>query len=111
MSSARSSPRCSVSPLLWSGPAEVGWGRLASLLLGACLAIACLSSCCLMSQMMSRIGRLRTSAGRVSLGVSIGAHSGGFDLYLIGGRHRELVVTGPAATVTAAWRRSPRPVK
>ena len=54
-----------------------------------------------MSQLMSRIGRLRTSAGRVSLGVSIGAHSGGFDLYLIGGRHRELVVTGPAATVTA----------
>ena len=55
----------------------------------------------LMSQMMGRIGRLRTSVGRVSLGVSIGAHSGGFDLYLTGGYHRELVVTGPAATVTA----------
>ena len=39
--------------------------------------------------------------GRVTLGVSIGAHSGEFDLYLLGQRHRELVVTGPAASMTA----------
>ncbi len=79
------------------------WGGDASLLFfsePASPSRACRAAV-LMSQMMSRIGRLRTSAGRVSLGVSIGAHSGGFDLYLIGGRHRELVVTGPAATVTA----------
>ena len=55
----------------------------------------------LMSRAMTRIGRLRTSAGRVTLEVSIGAHSGGFDLYLLGKRHRELIVTGPAASVTA----------
>jgi class 3 adenylate cyclase/tetratricopeptide (TPR) repeat protein len=55
----------------------------------------------LMSATMGRIGRLRTSAGLVNLGVSIGAHCGGFDLYLLGDRHRELVVTGPAATITA----------
>jgi len=55
----------------------------------------------LMSRAMDRIGRFRTSAGRVSLGVSIGAHSGGFDFYLLGEHHRELIVTGPAASVTA----------
>jgi len=56
----------------------------------------------LMSRTMSRIGKFKTSAGRVTLEVSIGGHSGGFDLYLLGDRHRELVVTGPAASVTAA---------
>ncbi len=55
----------------------------------------------LMSATMDRVGRLRTSAGRVALGVSIGGHSGVFDFYLLGDRHRELVVTGPAATATA----------
>ena len=55
----------------------------------------------LMSRTMSRIGRLRTSVGRVNLGVSIGGHSGAFDFYLLGSRHRELVVTGPAASETA----------
>src|SRR5208283_3845020 len=58
-------------------------------------------SAVLMSATMGRIGRLRTSAGLVSLGVSIGAHSGGFDFYLLGDHHRELLVTGPAATETA----------
>ena len=55
----------------------------------------------LMSRTMGRIGRFRTTAGRVTLEVSIGAHSGGFDFYLLGDRHRELVVTGPAASETA----------
>jgi class 3 adenylate cyclase/tetratricopeptide (TPR) repeat protein len=79
------------------------WGGDASLLFftePASAPRACRAAM-LMSRTMSRIGRLRTSAGRVSLGVSIGAHSGGFDFYLLGGRHRELVVTGPAATTTA----------
>lgn len=79
------------------------WGGDASLLFfsePASAARACRAAV-LMSQMMGRIGRLKTSVGRVSLGVSIGAHCGGFDFYLLGGRHRELVVTGPAATMTA----------
>ena len=54
----------------------------------------------LMSRTMSRIGRLKTSAGRLSLRVSVGVHSGSFDLYLLGYVHRELIVTGPAVTVT-----------
>jgi predicted ATPase/class 3 adenylate cyclase len=55
----------------------------------------------LMSRAMARTGNFRTSAGRVTLGVSIGGHSGEFDFYLLGDRHRELVVTGPAASITA----------
>jgi class 3 adenylate cyclase/tetratricopeptide (TPR) repeat protein len=56
----------------------------------------------LMSRAMGRIGRFKTSAGRVTLEVSIGAHSADFDLFLLGDRHRELIVTGPAATATAS---------
>jgi len=55
----------------------------------------------LITRTMKRIGQIKTSAGRVTLGVSVGAHSGGFDFYLLGDRHRELIITGPAATETA----------
>lgn len=43
-------------------------------------------------------GKLRTAGGRVDLRMSVGAHSGRFDFFLVGGSHRELVVTGPAAS-------------
>jgi len=55
----------------------------------------------LMSQAMSRIGRVKTSLGRVQLGISIGLHRGTVDLYLVGQHHRELVITGPATTAVA----------
>ena len=54
-----------------------------------------------MSRAMSKIGRFKTSAGQVRLGVSISAHSDVFDVYLLGDRHKELIVTGPAATTVA----------
>ncbi len=47
-------------------------------------------------------GRLQTTAGQVTLRISIGVHSGTFDLFLVGGSHRELVVAGPGATATVA---------
>jgi class 3 adenylate cyclase/tetratricopeptide (TPR) repeat protein len=53
-----------------------------------------------MTTEMSRASAFRTKAGRVDLAVSIGVHSAAIDLYLLGERHRELVVTGPAATAT-----------
>ena len=34
--------------------------------------------------------------------MSIGIHSGRFDMFLVGASHRELVVTGPAASTTVA---------
>ncbi|GAA2041164.1 adenylate/guanylate cyclase domain-containing protein [Agromyces tropicus] len=41
-----------------------------------------------------------TSAGRVSLRMSVGVHSGTFDFFLIGRSHREFIVAGPGATRT-----------
>ncbi len=54
----------------------------------------------LMARAMDRLGRLRTSAGRVELKVSVGVHSGAVELFLLGHSHRELVIAGPAATLT-----------
>ncbi|MGH8895235.1 MAG: adenylate/guanylate cyclase domain-containing protein, partial [Actinomycetes bacterium] len=49
------------------------------------------------------VGTLRTSAGTVTLRMSVGVHSGDFDFYLVGDpdRHRELLVVGPEASTTA----------
>jgi class 3 adenylate cyclase/tetratricopeptide (TPR) repeat protein len=46
------------------------------------------------------IGRPRTSAGTVQLRMHAGLHSGRFQFFLVGASHRELLVTGPAATRT-----------
>ena len=54
----------------------------------------------LMTRAMRRLGRLQTSVGRVQLNVSVGAHSGKFELFLLGELHRELIVAGPGATTT-----------
>ena len=54
------------------------WGGDASLLFfsGSTSAARATRAAVLMSRTMNRIGRLRTSAGRVNLGVSIGGHTG-----------------------------------
>jgi class 3 adenylate cyclase/tetratricopeptide (TPR) repeat protein len=54
-----------------------------------------------MQEVMRRIGRLETSCGVVRLGMSIGVHTGAFDMLLVGSRYRELIVTGPGASETA----------
>jgi class 3 adenylate cyclase/tetratricopeptide (TPR) repeat protein len=46
------------------------------------------------------IGRLETTAGKVTLRMSSGIHSGSFHFFLVGDSHRELIVTGPAASRT-----------
>jgi class 3 adenylate cyclase/predicted negative regulator of RcsB-dependent stress response len=45
-------------------------------------------------------GRARSSAGAVSLRMSVGIHTGWFDFFLVGAPHihRELVISGPAAS-------------
>jgi class 3 adenylate cyclase/tetratricopeptide (TPR) repeat protein len=53
-----------------------------------------------MQRTMRAVGRLRTSAGRVRLGMSIGVHTGPSDFFFVGKLHRELVVVGPAADAT-----------
>ncbi len=54
-----------------------------------------------MMKEMGRVGKVKTSGGRITLRMSIGIHSGSFDFYLVGDSHRELIITGSAATTTA----------
>src|SRR5690242_11772575 len=54
-----------------------------------------------MRRTMDEIGRLETSAGRIRLRMSMGVHSARFDVFLVGGSHLELIITGPDATATA----------
>ncbi|HJQ95804.1 MAG TPA: adenylate/guanylate cyclase domain-containing protein, partial [Acidimicrobiia bacterium] len=42
----------------------------------------------------------KTSVGRINLRMSSGIHTGTVDFFLVGSSHRELIVTGPTATVT-----------
>src|SRR5918997_1668934 len=51
-----------------------------------------------MRQTLRDVGPLETSAGKVTLRMSQGVHSGELHLFLVGGSHRELLVAGPAAT-------------
>jgi class 3 adenylate cyclase/tetratricopeptide (TPR) repeat protein len=53
-----------------------------------------------MRRTLRAIGRPRTSAGTVTLRMHAGIHSGTFQFFLVGDSHRELLVTGPAATRT-----------
>ncbi|MGH2546804.1 MAG: AAA family ATPase, partial [Actinomycetota bacterium] len=53
-----------------------------------------------MRRALREIGRIDAPAGRIALRMSIGVHSGTFHFFLVGGSHRELILTGPAATET-----------
>src|SRR5205085_808034 len=55
-----------------------------------------------MRRTLREIGRPQTSAGRVTLRMHVGIHSGTFHFFLVGDTHRELLVTGPGATATVA---------
>ena len=51
-----------------------------------------------MRKRLRTVGKLETAGGKVNLRMSVGVHSGTFDFFLVGASHRELIVTGPAAT-------------
>jgi class 3 adenylate cyclase/tetratricopeptide (TPR) repeat protein len=51
-----------------------------------------------MRRTLREIGRLRTGAGRVTLRISQGVHSGTFHNFLVGASHREHLLVGPAAS-------------
>src|ERR1700746_1585336 len=53
-----------------------------------------------MRRTLRAIGRPRTSAGSVQLRMHAGLHTGRFQFFLVGDSHRELLVTGPAASRT-----------
>jgi predicted ATPase/class 3 adenylate cyclase len=53
-----------------------------------------------MRRALREIGSIGSAAGKVTLRMSVGVHSGRFDFFLVGRSHRELIITGPAATET-----------
>jgi class 3 adenylate cyclase/tetratricopeptide (TPR) repeat protein len=53
-----------------------------------------------MRDRLAAIGALQTSAGTVELRMHVGIHSGTFDWFLVGQRHRELIVGGADAVHT-----------
>ena len=53
-----------------------------------------------MRRTLRAIGRPRTSAGSMQLRMHAGLHTGRFQFFLVGESHRELLVTGPAASRT-----------
>ena len=53
-----------------------------------------------MRDSLSALGPLQTSAGDVQLRMHVGVHSGTFDFFLVGRRHRELIVAGAEAART-----------
>jgi class 3 adenylate cyclase/tetratricopeptide (TPR) repeat protein len=56
-----------------------------------------------MGARLDKIGKVNTGSGRVTLRMSIGIHSGTFHFFLVGDPdiHRELIISGPAASRTA----------
>jgi class 3 adenylate cyclase len=55
-----------------------------------------------MRKALREIGAIETTAGKVTLRMSVGLHSGTFHFFLVGDSHRELIITGPAATETVS---------
>jgi len=55
-----------------------------------------------MRRALREVGQVSALGKRVSLRMSVGIHSGRFNFFLVGDSHRELVVTGPAASTTVA---------
>ncbi|MEO6822342.1 MAG: adenylate/guanylate cyclase domain-containing protein, partial [Candidatus Nanopelagicales bacterium] len=87
------------------GAGLVKWGGDAVLLLfvGDGHAVRAARAAHRMRARMREVGELSTTAGRVALRMSVGIHSGVFHFFLVGDPaiHRELLVSGPAATCTA----------
>jgi class 3 adenylate cyclase/tetratricopeptide (TPR) repeat protein len=60
------------------------------------------SSAVAMRRTLRSVGRIRAGAGNIVLRMSVGVHSGAYDMFLVGGSHREYVISGPAATEVVA---------
>ena len=86
------------------GAGVIKWGGDAVLLLftGAEHAPRACRAAAEMQRTIRAVGRIGTSSGLVRLRMSIGVHSGTFDFFFVGSLHRELLVTGAAASETVA---------
>jgi len=97
------------------GAGVIKWGGDAVLLLfdGAGHETRACRAALNMQRQIKSAGKLRTSSGLTTLRMSVGIHSGAFDFFLVGDLHRELIITGPAASMTTqgspSTKRSARP--
>ncbi len=57
-------------------------------------------SAVLMRRTLRDVGRIELPGVKLQLGMSVGMHTGTYHFFLVGGSHRELIVTGPAWTRT-----------
>ena len=81
----------------------VKWGGDAVLLLFEGYhhaAVAC-HAAWLMRAQLRRSGKIRGTFGSATLRMSVGVHSGEVPLFLVGTKHHELIITGPAAAEVA----------
>jgi class 3 adenylate cyclase len=53
-----------------------------------------------MRRTLREVGHVSVPGARVNLRMSVGVHTGGFHLFMVGESHRELIITGRAATRT-----------
>lgn len=85
-----------------TGGSLIKFGGDALLLLfrGADHAIRACAAAVGMRKTLRAVGNMVTPAGRVKLRMSVGVNTGTFHFFLVGDHHRELLVTGPAATRT-----------
>ena len=51
-----------------------------------------------MRQRLREVGKIKSSAGLITLRMSVGINTGTFHFFLVGSSHRELMITGPAAS-------------
>lgn len=62
-------------------------------------------ACCAAAAMRRRlreVGRVRVGDHKVTLRMSVGVHTGEYEMFVVGGSHREFVIGGPAATKVVA---------
>jgi class 3 adenylate cyclase/tetratricopeptide (TPR) repeat protein len=55
-----------------------------------------------MRRRLREVGRIQTGESNVVLRMSVGIHTGPYDMFVVGGSHRELLIAGPAATTVVA---------
>ena len=61
-----------------------------------------------MRERLRDVGQRRTSAGNVTLRMSVGIHSGTFDCFVVGAPNRELIIVGSAASRVIEMEQSAR---
>src|ERR1039458_6244432 len=55
-----------------------------------------------MRRTLRDVGRIRAGGSDVVLRMSVGVHSGSYEMFLVGGSHRELLIGGSATTTVVA---------